>query len=218
MDEWILIFETVQLVVQTADSPIDGLSDLIAFAKAHPDIFADAAFWKRAANHPIPFDALIERARAGFLRVPPFDPVEGASVILLDCGDCPETFVMSLLELAPETSYESLMHFVTSSSILSAQDFPALVLSPELDAPLNADTIADVQPSWAEAGLYTCDWNGYLLWLCVATLALIEPLHDPDFCAQILNGRERIILLSGYEEIFLYAGTITADGLVIEAV
>ncbi len=55
--------------------------------------------------------------------------------------------------------------------------------------------------------------NGYLLWLAFASLALLAPLCDLAYCKRILGGRQRLYLLSGFEEIFFHLATVTPVGL-----
>jgi hypothetical protein len=47
----------------------------------------------------------------------------------------------------------------------------------------------------------------------MATFALCETLRDATFCKRILQGRKKMMLMSGFEEIFFYVGVVSNEGL-----
>jgi hypothetical protein len=55
--------------------------------------------------------------------------------------------------------------------------------------------------------------NGYLLWLLLGSFALLAPLAEPAYCKSLLQGRDRVYLLSGFESLYSYLATVTPDGI-----
>ena len=58
--------------------------------------------------------------------------------------------------------------------------------------------------------------DGYFLWQLVASLALVAPLSEASYRAKILQGCERVYLLSGSGALFVYLATVTPEGVQCE--
>ncbi|QEG30513.1 hypothetical protein GobsT_53180 [Gemmata obscuriglobus] len=58
--------------------------------------------------------------------------------------------------------------------------------------------------------------DGYFLWHLFASLALVAPLSEPSFRELVLQGCERVYLLSGSGSLFVYLATVTKEGMQYE--
>lgn len=52
--------------------------------------------------------------------------------------------------------------------------------------------------------------------MLLGSLALMAPLADGDYCKSLLAGRDKVYLLSGFESLYSYLATVTADGIQYE--
>lgn len=226
MDEWQAMFEQVQGIMQAGVPLQVGLEQVIKFARDNPSIFDEPNYWNQVQSHDFQpaFDAVVSWARQGFENL---ETKPGWEFHLLDLGDCPETFrlyspggqaLMSESKLNELLSQESIVGPDSLGTCLSsevADPFDQLFGTAVVElADHNTDELKDAILSWS-AGGEEYDFhgnNGYLLWLLLGSLALIAPLQDQQYCQSILKGRDRLYLLSGYEEIFFFLGIVTLDG------
>lgn len=235
MEEWELIFGKVQNLSRSVRSTQDGLKDITAFARGNAALFDEPDYWKRAENHDFrPAETIVRSWAAAGLES--LTRRNGWEFLLLDLGDCPETFRLYSpggQDLMSEQKFRTLMlnglligcgELETCFSNTVAAPFDLLFGLQRIEyADHNVSELDDPLVNWRD-DQDTDDeeisndhgWNGYLLWLAVGSLALVDQLRDPSYCNRILRGRERIYLLAGYEEIFFYLATITPTGLQFE--
>lgn len=231
MDEWQTMFAQVQSIIQAKQTLQESLNQLVAFTRRNPVVFDEPGFWDRVQTHDFraAFATLTDWARQGMEALA---PSSGWQFLLLDLGDCPETFSLYQLGGQELMSEKNLRAVLANNLVVGPSDLKK-GFGPEVMNPfghLFGDgrvSLSDHHVSETDDRLL--DWtdhpendfhgsNGYLLWLLLGSLALVEPLRDKNYCKTILRGRERIYLLPGYEEIFFFAATITADGILYEAV
>ncbi|MEO8611570.1 MAG: hypothetical protein ABI690_26970 [Chloroflexota bacterium] len=216
MVNWAGMFAGVQAVVRSAEGTADGIQRTCAFAAQHPDEYDEPDYWARVASSTFPFDTLIGWIHEGLLALEPLDG-EVRSLLLLDCGDCPDGLWLGECRTPSVSDYAGFERYVKANVVVEGEDFAQAhikdvkVLTHHLVTELN-DPILSYP-------LFDKQWhgtNGYLLWLAAASLALSQPLRDANFCRQILHNRERLLIMSGFEEIFFDLGTVTPDGLSLE--
>lgn len=217
MDDWEFMFAAVQKIVQSASSPEDGLQQLLAFAAQNPDQYDEPDYWKTVASTKIPFDTLKSWATAGLEQLA---ASSGWSLLILDCGDCPDLFGLCNLQLADEAEFEQFHRVARTEALrhFEAYPRPGLFYNQTGDLILADHNVAELEYpllDWNTDRSGDADWhgkNGEMLWLTVANLALCDVLRDAKFCQSILKGRQKILVISGYEEIFFYVGIISEAG------
>ncbi len=231
MDEWQMMFALVQSITRTNQTLQESLNQVVAFTRSNPAVFDEPEFWDRVQTHDFQaaFATLTAWARQGLEALA---PSPGWQFLLLDLGDCPETFSLyqpGSQELMSEQNFRAVL---SSNSIVGPSDLEE-GFGPEVIDPFShlfgdgRVNLSDHHVSEIDDRIL--DWtdhpkkdfhgnNDYLLWLLLGSLALVKPLQDKNYCRTILRGRERIYLLPGYEEIFFFAATITRDGILYEAV
>ncbi|MEO8391985.1 MAG: hypothetical protein ABI700_03245 [Chloroflexota bacterium] len=205
MATWSQMFEAAQTLVQNSPDWRTGIARTIAFARQNPAIYA-ADYWQSVSADDLPIDVVTSWAVAGFECL---ERYEGGAVAILDCGDCPDVFRLAEGRFSSETSLEAFRSFSKTDALRSGEEFPGITSISEV-AYHHVRELTHPILNWSGHDYHGDD--GYLLWLSVATLALLEPLRDLAFCKRILRGRSEIILMSGFEEIFFYVGTISAAG------
>ena len=224
------MFETVQSIARDALPMGQSLKTIIALARSSPTLFEGAEYWNQAQGHDFQaaFSALTGWAKQGFAAL---GPRTGWQFVLLDLGDCPEVFRLYSpggQELMSEQKFGDVL---TSELIIRTSDMEYCFGSDVADPFDHLFGRARVELSdhhVSELGDNILDWtddaemdfhgnSGYLLWLTLGSLALMEPLRDVGYCKAILQGRDKLHLLSGFEEIFYYIATVTPDGLSYEA-
>ena len=229
MDEWQSMFGQVQSIVRSNQPLQQSLEQLFEFAHSNPTLFEDLEFWSRAENYKFQpdFAVLTDWAKQGLEAL----ALEtGWQFLLLDLGDCPEAFRLYRPGGQKMMSEEKFRTTLLSSIVIHTRDiedcFGSEVLSPfnhlfgNDRAELSDHHVSEIPNSildWtkndSDDGSEWHDDSGYLLWLVLGSLALVEPLRDKDFCKAVLKGRNRLYLLSGYEEIFFYAAAVTSEGV-----
>ena len=223
MDQWEVMFGTVRRILQTAPSLESSLRQIIAFARNSPALFDAPEFWDTVEEQDFSaaFLAVTDWAKQGLEAL---DAQSGVQFLILDLGDCPETFRLYSpggQELIAETAL---------------QDQIAEKLFIDFEACFGSDVPDAFGQLYGEARLDLCDhhvselsdtvldWtddpeadyqgvNGYLLWLMLGSLALVEPLRESVYCRHILKGRDKLYLFSGFEAIFFHVATVTPEGL-----
>lgn len=138
------------------------------------------------------------------------------SLLILDCGDGADTFILTDCCIAPQVRYESFEKTVRAEVVRYGEDFPVSLENGKEPIRVAEHNIRELKHSILSSYHPPSTWEGYnhdLLWLAVATFALRETLHNVQFCQRILKGRQKIMLMSGYEEIFFYLGVVTDQGL-----
>lgn len=226
MDEWQIMFGQVQSITRSNQSLQQNLEKLFEFVRRNPALFDDLEFWSRAEDYNFrpDFAVLADWAKQGFEAL---EPETGGQFLLLDLGDCPETFRLYCPGGQKRMSEEKFCGALSNNLIVSTSDMEEC-FGLEIPSPFhqlfgkNLTELSDHHVSelsgsimdWTGNGSHDFHGNGgYLLWLMLGSLALIEPLRDKNFCKAILKGRDRLHLLSGYEEILFYAATITPEGI-----
>jgi hypothetical protein len=221
-----MIYSTTHHIIQSGMSFKEGLSYLIEIANSHSDRF-ETLYWQQVKQAEFPFDLLQSWAKEGYENL---EALETWSVIVLDCGDCPETFFMRDVKAAMTFSYSDLTAILMERPIIALARF-----SPNYPFDTNIAIEHDLvmhhiselnHPilSWYEYPFIPpgfdlendspgCGDDESFLWLAVCSMALCEPLKNPSACQSILKNRSKAILLSGFEEDFVYLGTITPQGL-----
>ncbi len=229
MDEWQVMFAQMQSLTRKSQPLQQNLNQVIGFARNAPTIFDEPEYWNQAQKHDFQtaFATLTNWAKQGLEAL---NLESGWQFLLLDLGDCPEAFRLYSPGGQKRMSEQQFRGILSSKLIISTSDmencFGSEVPNPfgqligEGRSELSDHHVSELGDSlldWTDDG--ETDYHGksgYLLWLTLGSLALIEPLWDKDYCKAILRGRDKLYLLSGYEEIFVYLATITPEGILYE--
>jgi hypothetical protein len=210
--DWELMFKGAQSIAQSSVSISDGLRQLMVFAAAHSAQYDEPDYWKRIESGEFPSDTLVSWAADGLEKLEPF---EGWSLVMLDAGDCPDTFYLAESRFAHVM--DDFFHHANSKVVVSADEFPPMAFDQRHDLAMHG--LDELNHPILSYHLFDKHWhgaNGELLWLGLVTLALCQPLRDTQFCRRILQGRKQILLMSGFEEIFFYLGKVTGAGLTFD--
>jgi hypothetical protein len=212
---WKSLFAEAQAIVRDATSVTDGVARSIDLAKRKPDEFGNAAEWEPliAALDEGQIRRVIGWAETGI------DQLAGGcdfDVLLLDLGDCPHMFELTK----------------GRESTIDEERFRQTVLSkPLIEWHELSETVDNFHDMFhfvtlIERNLLYEDFAfcphhfeesaGCLFWLVLGSLGLIEPFRDAKKCASMLKGRNKLYLLSGYEEIFMYLCSVTKKGIEFE--
>lgn len=214
MENWERMFAGVQRLVWEAASLQDGMNRLVAFAGQHPAQYDDPAYWQQAASIPLPFETIMGWVREGSAAFAP-DMTHKTALLVLDCGDAPDTFHLQEWRLSRPVDVPELAKILKEQPLLDAYTLEKhLPIQQTLQ--LAYHNVAELRHpilSWNQSGSDYHGENGYLLWLAVVALAWRECLRDAPYCQSLLKGCDQIFMLAGYEEIFFYTGTISAQGL-----
>lgn len=215
-------------LVRSATDFADGLSRAIEWARTCPAVFDASDFWERAKNWSRPCAGIVtEWAREGLGHL---GPDSGQELLLLDLGDCPEIFRLYRPGNQEQLDMSRLHDLLLAGPVIGASDLEECLISSEDDpfgllfgerrAELTDHNIWELNDdllSWNAKPAREYEGNSaYFLWLTFGSFALLEPLRDASSCRQVLNGRERVYLCAGFEEIFTYLATVTRDGLQFE--
>jgi len=230
MENWETMFSGVQKIVRESRTRGEGLTQTISFARRHSQFFDDADYWNRvdeATQWPL---AKLQRwAEEGLSRF----KSDKWSILFLDLGDAPEIFALTQRNWADLIDEDKLRKVIFSQSVFDDEDFAECLVDAGEDVEVVLFSHKPLELSYHNVrnlGHEILNWhtysnsfdyagnNGYLLWLTMGTLALIEPLRDIQNCRTILGNCPRIYLLAGYESIFFHAATVTTDGLKFETV
>lgn len=229
MDEWQTIFEQVKSITQRTQPLQQSLKQIITFARSNPALFDEPEYWDQAQRHDFrySFAALTEWARQG---AEALAPETGWQFLLLDLGDCPKSFRLYSPGGQKQMSEQRFRSTLSSHLIVGTSHLEGC-FGPEVLYPfgqLFGDEQIEVSDHHvSELDDRLLDWtgdentefhgqNGYLLWLMLGSLALVEPFRDKSYCDRILKGRDKLYLLPGYEEIFFHAATVTSEGISYE--
>lgn len=212
MTDWDLMFTGVQKIVQSAANPSAGFQQLLTFAAQNPDEYSDTGFWKSVAASEMPFNTLKSWAKEGF------DSLTGDvswSLVVLDCGDCPDIFRPMEAQLESQPDFDRFVQIARTDTILhDFERYPSMHkisrLTDHYISELNHPILGRTGLDGREQDF--CQDSGYLLWLTVCTLALVDVLRDVDYCRTLVQKRGNMPVISGYEEIFFYVGIITETG------
>jgi hypothetical protein len=230
MDEWQALFGQVQGIVRAGASLQTALEQVTKFALDNPGIFDEPDYWRGGQAHAFgpAFDTLVGWAKQGLESL---EPKSGWEFMLLDLGDCPETFRLYSPGGQAQMSQQKMKALLSTELIVGPSDlercFSSDVADPfaELFGPARVERtehhvseLGDKFLNWT-TGSEDADFhgnNGYLLWLVLGSLALTVPLQNEAYRKGILKGRESLYLLSGFEEIFCPLVTLTAGGMSYE--
>ena len=229
MDEWQIMFRGVQAIARTANSFGQGLEQTIGFARRNTKLFNDPDYWERVEQHSFQRAAhrVINWAKEGLESL---DCKESWEFLILDLGDCPEIFSLYSPGRQELLAEAKLRKWLFGGSVIGAEELEQCFALDVGDAFQelfgeeriewvyhNVRKLHDELLSWNAGGSVEFHGNnGYLLWLTFGSLALLEPLRNVDYGGEILRGRSRLYLLSGFESIFLYLATLTPEGLCFE--
>ena len=226
MDEWTLMFAQVRSIMQSSQTLQQSIKLVVKFARSNPQVFDEPEFWNAVERYDFQpdFAVLTRWTKEGFEAL---EPEIGWQLLLLDLGDCPETFRLYKpggQQLMLEQQFRNILlgELVVSVSDLDTC-FKAGVSSP-FNQLFGSDRKDLCDHSVSELPNSILNWtgddrydyhgnNGYLIWLMLGSLALVEPLKDKDFFKAVLKGRDRLYLMAGYEEIFFHAATVTSEGI-----
>ena len=228
MEEWEAVFREVRKIVRSGQPLPESLARVREFAQNNPALFDEPQFWQQVQQHDFRADLelMADWAQQGFEVL---GTKEGWEFLLLDLGDCPETFRLYRpggQELMSEHLFRAnlLRNLIIGPSNME-DCFSSEVTNP-FDQLFTARTelcdhhVSEIPNSLLDwTGNSSMDFHGnsgYLLWLTLGTLSLTEPLRDEVYCQAILRGRDKLYLFSGYEEIFSYVATVTPEGVLYE--
>lgn len=231
MTDWLAMFEEVRRIVKQSLPLDESLAQVIQFAENNPALCDDLEYWNRVKSHDFrpAFEATIGWGKAAMVQL---TPKEGWEFLLLDLGDCPETFRLYRPGGQELMSEQKLQALLSQEPVVEAGAFEECFTNETENAfdLLFGSTQELADHHVSELGDDILDWtgdsednddhgdNGYLLWLLLGSLALLSPFSSVDYCKRILQGRGRLYLLSGYESLFTSLTTVTAAGLVYEEV
>jgi hypothetical protein len=202
----------------------------VDLARGDWKLFPPSDYWDRVESRisQLPVETVTAWAREGLEALP---QREGWELLLLDLGDCPEMFFLYSPGGQPHLDEAKVRRWLICGPVIDCTDLEHCFARP-VEAPFEY-LFSDDHVVWSEHNVRELDdevltWNrgesfdyhgnsGYLLWLALGSLALLDPLRDAGYCRQILEGREKLYLLAGFEQIFCYLGTVTPAGLVFEA-
>lgn len=203
------LFADTQTVLRSAESWEDGLKRACQIASEHPAVYDDLEFWERAAAASFPFDTLVEWSRSALESLDMGIP---QVMLVLDCGDAPDGFWLGECQIASAEYYADFEAYANSNIVVDGGEFERAniriirVLTHHLVSELDHPILSFPKFDWH--GI-----NGEFLWLSMASLAVCQPLRDPQFCTGILGSRSHIVIMGGFEEVFCHLGTVTAAGL-----
>ena len=231
MTDWLAMFEEVRRIVRQFLPLDESLAQVIQFAENNPDMCDEPEYWQQVKSHDFrpAFDTMIGWGKTSIAQLA---PNEGWEFLLLDLGDCPETFrlyrpggqeLMSEPKLRALLSQELLVEAGAFEECFAADTentFNLLFGSTQELADHHVSELGDDILDWTSDTEDNDDHgdNGCLLWLLLGSLALLSPFSSVDYCKRILQGRDRLYLLSGYESLFTSLATVTTAGLVYEEV
>ncbi len=218
------MYAGVQAIVRNADSTPDGLRRTIEFAQANSDAYDARGFWSSIEDrlNSLPVNSVVDWARQGVARLA---TLPGWDALILDLGDCPEAFQLAWLGDSTIFAESKLRQTLFSRPDVHFSQLQNCIL-PERSKytwptqPLvyhNVRELGDRHLSWNLQSHDYGDDNGYLLWLSVGSLSLLDAFRQENNSIAILKGRPRLYLLSGFEELFLYLATVTPMGLIYES-
>ena len=231
MADWLAMFEEVRRIAGPSLPLDESLAQVVEFAENNPDMCDDLEYWQQVKAHDFhpAFDVMVGWGKVGIAQL---TPKEGWEFLLLDLGDCPETFRLYRpggQELMSEPKMRTLMNeepvieagaFEECFVAETENAFNLLFGAAQELANHHVSELSDNILNWtsdSEDADYHED-NGSLLWLLLGSLALLSSFSEIDYCRRALQGREKLYLLSGFEEIFTYLATVTDTGLVYEEV
>ena len=224
-----MMFKEVRRIVKQSLPLDEALAQVVEFARNSPALCDEPEYWSRVESHEFrsAFEAMVGWGQAGMARL---TPKEGWEFLLLDLGDCPDIFRL-YRPGGQELMFEPKLWALLSQElaieagafeecfVVEAQNtFDLLFRNVQVFADHHVSELSDDLLNWTDASEdddYHGD-NGYMLWLLLGSLALLSPFSDIDYCRRTLQGRTKIYLLSGFEEIFTSLATVTANGLVYE--
>jgi len=228
MTDWQKMFKGVQTIARSARTIAEGLNLTVTFARNDVNEYDDSEYWSRVEHFSsqFPTNAVVSWAREGLEKL---DPSEGWGFLILDLGDCPDSFHLYKLECESLFAEDKLRGLIFSESAVEFGEFAGCFDATGADAEnelysgeqdeLTYHSVEELEDDILTWNVGSYDYkgdNGYLLWLALGSLALMEPLRDLKYCNEILRGCDRLYLLSGFEEIFLYLATVTPEGLSFE--
>lgn len=226
MSEWEKMFWAVKEISRSSRTVEEGLRLTILFARSMSHLYDEQGYWDEVEEQlaQFPITTIVGWAKEGLENQ---GPGRGWDTLILDLGDCPETFRLYSNSFGTSLDEDRLMKMITLNTVVEYSGF-------EKCLNFKADNLSNALFSLERHNLVdegvealnnevlnwrieeSSNWhgdNGYLLWLAFGSLALIEALREPSYCRRILSGRDKLYLLSGFEEILFHLDTVTAEGL-----
>ena len=242
MSDWDMMFRGVQQATRPASFVEEGIGQIIAYAHSNKREYGEADYWQHLdkLETDYPTHQVTEWAEEGLTALP---DSEGWELLLLDLGDAPDTFHLyrvtyfstsqnNLQWVGHDGSFNQnkLRHLLSTNSVIEfgmlddcfdedPMEDGQSQASSDIET-LSSHNVGELDSeifSWNKRG--ALNWHGSsgeLAWLAFGSLALIEPLRDPEFCRRVLGSRSRLYLLSGSDEIFFHLATVTRDGLTFD--
>jgi len=211
------LFREVRTIVCCAESPPHAVVQAVAFAQDNADLLGNRAFWDRVAGHDFrrTFETVVGWARSGLGYL---DLHRGWEFALLTVGDCPEVF--QLCGSGPQTppAEGGFRAAVLGEGTIGCSDLERCC-TPGWGWGANhnvAELFDDVLSFSRRASPPYHGSDGYFLWHLVASVALVSPLLDAAYRAELLQGCERLYLFSGSGDMFVYLATVTHGGVQFE--
>jgi hypothetical protein len=236
VSKWKILFHEVRTRVRSAEPWTEGLRQAVAFARANPTLFDAAGYWSQVETHDIrnAMASVMNWAQEGLEGLAPQDgwsPSQHKSweVVLLDLGDCPELFRFYSPGGQSRMVEQKVRDLLLSSELIECTQLDGCFAT-EVEDPYRLlfgrdSTTERVYHYVRELDDRILSWNdrttdrsyegenGYFLWLLLGSLALVAPLADVAYCKSILQGHDRVYLLSGFESLYSYLATVTPGGI-----
>lgn len=209
-EPWTTMFIGVRQIARNTSGITSGIRAAEQFALARPTLF-DADYWNRCVDHKaLPLATVVEWAHESWEALASLGlKPKRDDFLLLDLGDAPETFEVSLVQGRPAL-HEALLKQTFSDAEL--REFYAA--RHELTG-YNVCCLHDPILSWNfhESGDHHGN-NGDFLWLCVGALALLEPLREVESRRALLQTRAALPIVCGFESLFCPLALATPDVLI----
>lgn len=210
------LFRAVRDIVRTPQPLTASLEQALVFARANPQLLDDLAFWERVAAHDFrpAFREVEQWAREELESL----DVGGWGFVLLALGDYPEIFQLCDSGAQVSSVESSFRALVLGRSEVSSNDLDHVAASRWWWGGTHnvIELFDEVLSNNRRASPPYHGSNGYFLWQVFASLALLAPLHESDFRQRVLEGCERLYLLSGFATQFIYLATASPDGIQFE--
>ncbi|MDY3559630.1 hypothetical protein R5W23_000626, partial [Gemmata sp. JC673] len=212
------LFQEVRTIVRRAESPTHAVALAVAFAQDNPDLLGNRAFWDRVVGHDFrrTFETVVGWARSGMERL---HLHREWAFTLLAVGDCPELFQLCGSGPQAPTAEKEFRAAVLREGTVGCSDLercctPGWGWGADHNV---AELFDDVLSFSRRVSPPYHGSDGYFLWQVVASSALIAPLSDAVYRADLLQGCERLYLLSGSGDMYVYLATVTPGGVQFES-
>ncbi|MBL8117681.1 MAG: hypothetical protein JNJ78_09155 [Anaerolineae bacterium] len=205
---WSEMFAAVQHIAHLPLTFDKQIKQICAFAMQNPTLYTPSEYWQTVVSNALPYEAIMAWSKAALVELP---SCNHWSLLMLDCGDGGDVFRLTDFQINPAIRYEDFESVARAKTLRHGEDFPIPMAQGRVPKNIADHSIGELQhPVLSYDSL---DINSSLLWLSMATFALCETLRDATFCKQILQGRKKMMVMSGFEAIFFYVGVVSNEGL-----